>query len=93
MNQPILRLLIREHLASGRLPQDRLENMWGGLGAGETCDGCGEIVTNAQKLMDVLDATGCEVHLHVACFLVWEVERQCMNGANRSLSAVPSRAS
>jgi hypothetical protein len=92
MNQPILRLVIREHLASGRLPQDRLDHMWGGSGAGEICDGCGETVTDAQKLMDVLDVTERELHFHVACFLVWEVERQCMSGATRSEAAIPSRA-
>lgn len=92
MNQPILRLVIREHLTSGRLPQDRLENMWGGSGTGETCDGCGETVTKGQKLMDVLDLTEREVHFHVACFLVWEVERQSMSGATRSEAAIPSRA-
>jgi hypothetical protein len=92
MNQPILRLVIRENLSSGRLPQDRLLHIWGGSGAGETCDGCGETVTEAQKVMDVLDATGFEVHLHVACFLVWEVERQCMSGGAQSQSAMPSRA-
>jgi hypothetical protein len=91
MSQPILRLLIRENIASGRLPQDRLLHMWGGSGAGETCDGCGEIVTRAQKVMDVLDVTGCEVRFHVACFLVWEVERQCMNGAAHLQAAMPSR--
>ena len=34
MDQPSLRLLIPETLASGRLPLERLLHVWGGLGAG-----------------------------------------------------------
>ena len=92
MDQPSLRILIRETLASGRLPLERLLHVWGGLGAGETCDGCVETVTNAQKVIEVRDGAGCELHFHVACFLVWEVERQCMSGATHSQSAISSRA-
>lgn len=81
MDKPTLRLLIQEKLTDGRLPRERLPRMWGGQGAGETCDACGETVTKAQMAMEVLDATGGGVELHIACFLVWEVERQCVSRA------------
>ena len=76
MNAPILRLLIQEKLATGRLPHDPVPRLWGGPGRGETCDGCGESVTKDQMVMENLDAAKCGVQFHVACFHVWDVERQ-----------------
>jgi hypothetical protein len=76
MDQPILRLLIQGKLADGRLPRAPIPRVWGGPGHGETCDGCGEAVTNAQLVIENLDAAGCGVQFHVACFHVWNVERQ-----------------
>ena len=76
MNQPILRLLIQEKLAAGRLPNTHTPRFWSGPGNGETCDGCGETVTRTQMLMWNLDATGGGVRFHVACFRLWDVERQ-----------------
>jgi hypothetical protein len=76
MEKPALRLLIRERLADGRLPHNHIPRVWGGSGAGETCDGCGEIVTKEQMLMEGIDDMGSGVQLHVACFHVWDVERQ-----------------
>jgi hypothetical protein len=76
MDLPILRLMIREKLADGRLPHTHISRMWGGPGHGETCDGCGETVTNAQEVMQEPDAEGRGVQFHVGCFHVWDVERQ-----------------
>ena len=76
MTQPSLRLLIQEKLAAGRLPTDHIARIWGGPGNGETCDGCEEPVTKAQIVMENLDETGCGVQFHVACFYVWDAERQ-----------------
>jgi len=76
MDEPIIRLPIQYKLADGRLPHDHIPRIWDGPGSGETCDGCGETVTNAQMVMGGLDARGRRVQFHVACFRVWEVERQ-----------------
>ena len=54
MDNPTLRILIRDKLADGRLPHDHIPRMWGGPGNGETCDGCGETVTKTQMLMEGL---------------------------------------
>jgi hypothetical protein len=75
MAKDSLRLLIREKLDDGRLPPDCDPRVWGGPGNGETCDGCGEIVTRAEMVVDVSAADGCDVQLHVACFQLWEAER------------------
>jgi hypothetical protein len=90
MDQPLLRLLIQERLADGRLPRTPIPRVWGGLGHGETCDGCGETVTKAQTVMENLDATGCGLQLHVACFYVWDVERQMH--AHEQRARLPARS-
>jgi hypothetical protein len=92
MDQPILRLLIQEKLADGRLPHAPIPRIWGGPGNGETCDGCGETVTKAQTLMENLDAAGRGVTFHVACFYVWDVARRIYEQRDRP-SRLPSPAS
>ena len=77
MDQAVLRLLIREKLTTGDLPHTHTPHVGGGPGSGETCDGCGETVTRIQMLMEgPLDAMARGVRLHVACFSVWDAERQ-----------------
>lgn len=76
MDTSTLRLLIRGKLADGRLPHDHIPRMWGGPGDGETCDGCDETVTKGQMIMEGLDTSGCGVQFHVACFYVWDAERE-----------------
>ena len=76
MDQRILRLLIQEKLADGRLPHDPFPNIRSRQGNGETCDGCEGTVARAQMLMEILDARGCQVQVHVGCYYLWVVERQ-----------------
>jgi hypothetical protein len=76
MEQPLLRLLIQEKIADGRLPSAPVPRAWSGSGAGQTCDGCGEPVTGGQTAVENLDAGSRPVRFHVACFHVWNVERQ-----------------
>jgi hypothetical protein len=78
IEQDNLRLMIQEKLADGRLPHDHIPRVWGGPGNGETCDGCGEIVGKAQLVMEGIDARGCGVQFHVACFYVWDAERKVL---------------
>lgn len=92
MDKPILRVLIQGKLADGRLPHDHIPRIRSGPGNGATCDGCEETVTRAQGLMENLDARGGRVQLHVACFYLWDVERQVYGQRDRPLS-LPSRAS
>ena len=76
MDRPVLRLLIQKKLAAGRLPSAHIPRIWGGRGNGETCDGCEETVTRDQIVMENLDARGCGVQFHVACFYIWDAERR-----------------
>ena len=66
-------------LANGGLPRTQTPRIWGGPSTGETCDGCGGTVTGAQMLMEgTLDALGWSVRFHVACFALWDAERQVL---------------
>ena len=76
MEPPFLRLLIQEKLADGRLPSTPIPRAEGGPGTGQTCDGCGETVAAAQAAIGNPDAAECGLQFHVACFHVWDVERQ-----------------
>ena len=76
MDPPILRLRIQDKLADGRLPHDPFPSIQSRQGNGEPCDGCEGTVTRAQMLMEILDARGCRVQVHAACYYVWVTERQ-----------------
>jgi len=78
LERPTLRLMIREKLADGRLPNNHIPRIWGGPGNGEICDGCDELVTKGQMIMEGLSGKDSGVQLHVACFYVWDVERQVL---------------
>lgn len=76
MTQPLIRLLIQEKLAAGRLPYHSILRYRGGTGNGETCDACEETVTKDQRAIENRDAAARGVHFHVVCFFLWNVERQ-----------------
>jgi hypothetical protein len=76
MDQPTLRLMIHDKLADGRLPHHYIPRVGGGLGNGETCDGCGETVTKTQEVMGGLSGRDRGVQFHDACFYVWDATRQ-----------------
>ena len=77
MEAHTIRTLIRQKLADGRLPHGGIPRVWGGPGAGETCDGCGEVVTKTQSIMEgvSLEIEKRAVQFHVACFKIWDEER------------------
>lgn len=76
MDPSVIRLLIQERLAAGRLPHDHLPLIRSGPADGEICDGCEEAVTRAQTRMETLDPRGRKVKSHAACFHVGAVEHQ-----------------
>ena len=77
MDKPTLRLMIHDKVADGRLPHHYIPRVGGGLGNGETCDGCGEAVTKTQVVMEGLSGQARRgVKFHAACFSVWDATRQ-----------------
>jgi hypothetical protein len=78
MEHDSLRALIRAKLRSGALPYDSIPRIWGGPGAGETCDACGAIIPGEQMVMEGIALSGGRqaLQLHVACFGIWDAERR-----------------
>ena len=72
-----LRALIRQKLADGRLPQNSIPRIWGGPSAGETCDGCDEVIGQSQFVMEgaSTDHTKRALQFHIECLHVWDTER------------------
>jgi hypothetical protein len=76
MDPSALRLLIQTKLADGRLPQDSIPRVWGGAGAGETSDACGELISETQFVMEGVSTTGGKgIQFHVGRFHLWDEER------------------
>jgi hypothetical protein len=78
MEHDSLRTLIRAKLRSGRLPYNRIPRLWGGPGAGETCDACGAIIPGEQMVIEGIALSGGRqpLQLHVPCFGIWDAERR-----------------
>jgi hypothetical protein len=78
MEQEPLRLLIRRKLADGTLPHDSMPRVWGGVGNGETCDVCGDLVAKGQFVMEGITYTNGKqaLQFHVGCFYAWDDERE-----------------
>ena len=58
MNTDTLRLSIRDKLKHGRLPYNSIPRVWGGPGNNEVCDGCDQIVTQDQFVMEGISLAG-----------------------------------
>jgi hypothetical protein len=77
-----LRRMVRQRLAERTLPRTTPRRVWGGAGLGLPCSICELPVTADQSELQVefaddhQDAPMLQVlHLHTACFAVWELER------------------
>ena len=71
-----VRIVIRRKLAAGSLPQDSITRFWGGISHGEDCDACEERIRNDQLIIEAISTrTNQGIQLHVACFYVWDAER------------------
>lgn len=79
MDKSTLRLMIQDKLVNGRLPHNYIPRVGGGLGNGETCDGCGETVTKTQVVMEGLSGKARSVvQFHGVCFYVWDATRRVL---------------
>jgi hypothetical protein len=69
--------MIREKIASGRLPLPKLppEKVWVGHGNGEPCDGCDGPITPADLEYEADLANGRTLRFHKKCLAVWHDQR------------------
>ena len=75
MESQAIRLLIREKLADGRLPQNSIPRVWGGRGNNEMCLACDLTVTKDEFVMEGVGEAMKAVQFHVKCFYYWDTER------------------
>ena len=77
MPQHRLRLLIRQKVASGRLPRNNIPRVWGGPGHGELCDACDGVLSKDALVIEgmPLAERPQPLRLHVECFYLWQQER------------------
>lgn len=74
---PTRRTRIAAKVTTGALPSDTVPRLWGRPGAGETCDGCDEIVGCGALAIESQTAVGRTMVFHAGCFHEWE--RECKN--------------
>ena len=76
-----IRQMIRQRFADRTLPRTTPRRVWGGPGLGLTCGVCQLPVTADESELQAEFADGHEIsmlealHLHTACFALWELER------------------
>jgi hypothetical protein len=77
MNNTAVRVQLRQKLADGRLPHNSIPRVWGGAGAGETCQACEEIITKDQFVMEGVSTADDKrgIQFHVQCFMFWDQVR------------------
>jgi len=73
----ILRVLIRQKLADGRLPHESTSRVTGRPSDGEICDACDETIEPGQFVMQdgSTDANERALQFHVGCLYAWDTER------------------
>jgi hypothetical protein len=70
-----LRSRIRERVEKGLLPVMVPKQIHGGYGAGDVCVACDLPITRTQVEYEVADpATGRDLHFHLGCHVVWQIE-------------------
>jgi hypothetical protein len=63
---------VLRRLAAGELTRERPRKLWGGLGNGLPCAGCGEPILAADVEYEYVFATGPAVSFHRLCAITWE---------------------
>lgn len=72
----VLRHLIHGKLVDNRLPVDSFPKTWAGLGNGEMCAACDDVISGRQFVMEGPGRGARTLVFHVQCFHLWDEERQ-----------------
>jgi hypothetical protein len=77
MHDDALRVIIRNKLADGRLPQDNVKWLVRAPNSnGYRCDACSLDVLAQQHLIQGATGLGATFRFHLLCFYLWDEERQ-----------------
>jgi hypothetical protein len=63
--------VIRDLVASGRLPSAPPARIWGGMGSGRLCSVCQSPILRSSLEYELLSATGPEARLDAGCYRLW----------------------
>jgi hypothetical protein len=77
-DEKALRQRAREAIRSGRLPNCSPVRVWGGPGFATSCTICGQTMKHDEIGYELEFAGGSaplQHHVHVRCFVAWELER------------------
>lgn len=72
-----LRLVARERIEAGKLPNAVPSRMWGGKGAGKPCALCDTIIEREDTELEVEERLGDKLetfHFHILCQSLWQLE-------------------
>ena len=86
-----LRERAKEMLKNGILPLKPQERLWGGYGNGCTCMLCSDPIGphEVEYELEVRDPHSRRIHLHLACYEVWEYERVTATQPQREVKDEP----
>jgi hypothetical protein len=77
MHDDALRVIIRNKLADGGLPQDNVKWLVRAPNSnGHRCDACSLDVLAQQHLIQGATGLGVTFRFHLLCFYLWDEERQ-----------------
>src|SRR5262249_38807959 len=81
MTDAAVRQVVRNKIATGSLPRDRIGAVFATYGANEACHACSASVTSEQVLYTLSRADAAGFVFHVECFGIWRDERNKMASA------------
>lgn len=85
MNDATVRRVVRDKIAVGTLPRDRLGVVSATFGAHETCDACAGSVSPPDILYKLVRANSVGFVFHATCFAIWRAERNSMTSIRAAL--------
>jgi hypothetical protein len=71
-DKPDPRSVLVEKIRSGAVPLEPPLKVWGGPGRGGSCDGCDQQIRLSQIEYEIILPKDRFLHLHIACFGLWE---------------------
>jgi hypothetical protein len=79
MNDALLRRVVRDKIAAGRLPRDRTGAVSATKGTDEGCGACSAPVSPKEVLVRVSHERSRTFVFHVTCFAIWRDEQNSMS--------------
>ena len=86
VNDTAVRRVVRDKIADGSLPRDRVGAVRATNGTNETCDVCSAPVSSEEVLYKIARQGSRAFVFHATCFAIWRDERNNMSSGPAVLS-------